>query len=62
MGLRQYIGAVLGISGILINIVHFVMLFFSDKPEKYHDHFWIVGVGVLMAIGGLLLMSDKKTD
>lgn len=62
MTLRQVIGITISTVGILINAVHFALLFFSDKPEKYHDHIWIVGFGVILALGGILLLMDKKQD
>lgn len=62
MTLRQEIGIAAAAIGILINVVHFALLFFSDKAEKYHDHIWIVGLGVILALGGVLLLMDKKQD
>ncbi len=62
MTLRQEIGIAAGAIGILINVVHFALVFFSEKPEKYHDHIWIVGFGVVLALGGVLLLMDKKED
>lgn len=59
---RQVIGIIISTVGILINVVHFVLLFFSEKPEKYHNHIGIVGFGAILALGGLLLLIDKKQD
>lgn len=60
MTLRQKIGITLGVTGILINVVHFALFFISDKPERYHEHGWIVGFGLILTLGGLLLLLDKK--
>lgn len=60
MTLRQQIGIAASAIGILINIVHFALFFLSDKAERYHNHGWIVGFGLILALGGLLLLLDKK--
>lgn len=62
MTLRQEIGIAAGAIGILINVIHFALLFLSDKPEKYHDHIGIVGLGAILALGGVLLLMDKEKD
>ena len=60
MTLRQKIGIAASAIGILINVVHFALFFISDKPERYHEHGWIVGFGLILTLGGLLLLLDKK--
>ena len=62
MTLRREIGIAASLIGILINVVHFALLWFSDKPEKYHDHIGTVGFGAVLALGGLLLLIDTKKD
>jgi protein-S-isoprenylcysteine O-methyltransferase Ste14 len=62
MTVRQEIGIAASAIGILINVVHFALFFFSATPEKYHDHIWIVGFGFVLTIGGLLLLLDKKQE
>ena len=60
MTLRQRIGIAASAIGILINVVNFVLFFISDKPERYHKYGWIVGFGLILTLGGLLLLLDKK--
>ncbi len=62
MTLRQEIGIISSAVGILINVVHFALFFISDKPERNHEHGWVVGFGLILAIGGLLLLLDKKKE
>jgi hypothetical protein len=57
MTVRQEIGIAASAIGILINVVHFALFFFSATPEKYHDH-----IGFVLTIGGLLLLLDKKQE
>jgi len=60
MILRQKIGIAASAIGILINVVNFALFFISDKPERYHEHGWVVGFGLILPLGGLLLLLDKK--
>lgn len=60
MTLRQQIGIAASAIGILINVVHLALFFLSDKPERYHEHGWFVGFGLILTLGGLLLLLDKK--
>ena len=60
MTLRQKIGITLGVTGISINVVHFALFFISDKPERYHEHGWIVGFGLTLTLGGLILLDKKQ--
>lgn len=60
--LRQKIGITLGLTGILINVAHFVLFFFSDKPEKYHGHESVIGIGIVLALIGVALTVDEKQE
>lgn len=60
--LRQKIGIWLGLTGILINAAHFALFFFSDKPEKYHEHELVIGVGIVLALIGVALTIDEKQE
>ena len=60
--LRQQLGIMLGLIGTLFNIAHFVSIFFSDKPEKYHGHELVVVFGTALALIGLVLMIEEKVD
>jgi hypothetical protein len=62
MILRKQIGITLGLIGTLVNIAHFVLIFFSEKPEKYHGHELVVLFGTVLALIGLVLMIDEKKD
>jgi len=62
MTLRQKIGIAASAVGILVNVVHFALFFISDTPERYHEHGWIVGFGLILTLGGLLLLLDKKQE
>lgn len=60
MTLRQKIGITFGVTGILINVAHFLLFFFSERPEKYHDHELVIGFGIVLALVGVALMVDNK--
>ncbi|MDQ3750920.1 MAG: hypothetical protein M3367_18165 [Acidobacteriota bacterium] len=62
MTLRKEIGVILGLTGILINVVHLALFFFSDKPEKYHGHELVIGFGIVLALVGVMLLIDKKQE
>lgn len=60
--LRQKIGITLGLTGILINVAHFGLFFFSAQSEKYHGHELVIGFGIVLALVGVALMVDKKRE
>lgn len=62
MIVRQEIGITLGLTGILINVGHLALFFFSDKPEKYHGHDLVIGFGIVLALVGVPLTVDKKQE
>lgn len=62
MTLRQEIGVILGLIGVLANTAHFALLFVSAKPEKYHGHELVVGFGIVLALVGLMLLIDRKQE
>lgn len=62
MTCRQQLGITLGLFGTLLNIAHFVLIFFSEKPEKYHGHELVVIFGTVLALIGLVLMIDEEKD
>ena len=62
MTVRQKIGVTLGLTGILINVVHFALFFVSDKSEKYHGHELVIGFGFVLALVGVMLLIDKKQE
>ncbi len=62
MTLRQEIGITLALTGILINLGHLALFFFSAQPEKYHGHELIIGFGFVLALVGVALMIDKKQE
>lgn len=62
MTLRQEIGITLGLTGILINVAHFALFFFSARPEKYHGHELVIGFGIVLTLVGVALMVDKKPE
>lgn len=57
---RRIIGLTTAIVGVVISIAHFVFGLFDRVPEKYHGHEVIVGLGVGLAIVGLLLLGSRK--
>lgn len=62
MTLRQEIGVALALTGILINVGHFILFFFSAGPEKYHGHEPVIGFGIVLALVGAALTVDKKQE
>lgn len=60
--LQQKIGITLGLTGILINVAHLVLFFFSAQQEKYHGHELVVGSGIVLALIGVVLMIDEKQE
>lgn len=59
---RQEIGIVLGLTGILINVGHLALFFFSANSEKYHGHELVIGFGIVLALIGVALMIDEKRE
>lgn len=62
MTVRQEIGITLALTGILINVGHLALFFFSDKPEKYHGHELVIGFGIVLALIGVALTIDEKQE
>jgi len=62
MKLRQEIGIACGLTGILINIGHFALFFVSGQTERYHGHELVIGIGVVLALIGVMLLIDKKQE
>lgn len=60
MTLRQEIGIACGLTGILINLGHFLLFFVSGQAEKYHGHELVIGFGIVLVLFGVILLTDKK--
>lgn len=62
MTLRQKIGIAFAIAGILINVAHFALFFFSDEPEKYHGHELVIILGIALVLVGVAMTVDNKQE
>jgi hypothetical protein len=61
MSVKREIGIVLGLTGTLFLLLHLALMMFTDLARRFHDsEAWVV-IGVLLAVGGLLILGlDRK--
>jgi len=67
MSTRRTIGIVAAVVGLAISFGHIILAFFgtvlfSAIPEKYHGHELIVAIGIVLALGGLLLLGNDNQE
>lgn len=60
MSTRRTIGIVAAVIGLVISIGHILLAFISRTPEKHHGHEVIVTIGIVLALGGLLLLGTER--
>lgn len=60
MSTRRTIGIVAAMVGLAISVGHILLAFVSTTPERHHGHGVIVAIGIVLAIGGLLLLGTDK--
>lgn len=60
MTTRRTIGIAAAIVGVAISVGHILLAFVSTTPERYHGHGVIVAIGIVLALGGLLLLGSDR--
>jgi drug/metabolite transporter (DMT)-like permease len=62
MRTRRTIGIVAALVGLAISLGHIILAFFSSTPERYHGHEVIVTIGIVLALGGVLLIGTDRQE
>lgn len=57
---QQTIGAVLGLSGVVISIGHIVLMMIFRTTEPYHGFLTWLMLGLGLTVVGLLLLSKQE--
>ena len=60
MTTRQTIGAVLGFTGVFINLSHPVVMMIFGITERYHGFLTWMLLGLVMTVVGLVLLSNRE--
>lgn len=61
MTTTQVIGAVIGVTGIVISMTHIVLMLFTDVRYRYHGMELWTAVGFLLAVAGVLILTTKQS-
>ena len=59
---RQIIGAVTGVTGVVISTVHIALMLFTDVANRYHGMELWTAVGFVLAVAGILILTTKKRE
>lgn len=62
MPTRQVIGAVTGVTGVVISMIHIALMVFTDVRYRYHGMELWTGVGFVVAVVGVLILTTKKPE
>ena len=62
MSTRQVIGAITGVTGVVISVVHIVLMLFTDVRYRYHGMELWTAVGFALAVVGVLILTTKKPE
>lgn len=60
MTTRQVIGAVMGVTGVVISMTHLVLMIFTNVLNRYHWMEMWVAFGFVLGVAGLLILTTKR--
>lgn len=60
MTTRQVIGAVIGVTGVVISMTHLVLMIFTNVLNRYHWMEMWVAFGFVLGVAGLLILTTKR--
>ena len=60
MSTRQVIGAVMGVTGVMISMFHLFLMIFTNVLNRYHWMEMWVAFGFLLGVAGLLILTTKR--
>lgn len=60
MRIRQTVGIILGVAGVLLSLGHLALMMIFNTQEPYHGFSTWVLLGLALAVTGILLISQDR--